>query len=109
MFNAGVQHEGAYVLVVAAGRAGLPELCALAPFSAKIASMRGCQRVLIDLLAVDRLLSPDENTLLGAQLDVVFRNIERVASVRPQPLTSSSSRIRVFSTLEEANQWLIAE
>ncbi len=108
MFHAGVQHEGAYVLVVASGRAELPELCALAEFSAKIASMRGCKRVLIDLLAVDRLLTPEEDMQLGAHLEAVFRDIERVASVHPHPHASRSSRIRVFSTLAEANQWLIA-
>lgn len=101
MFNAGVQHEGAYVLVVATGRAELPELCALAEFSSKIASMRGCKRVLIDLLAVDRSLSQEEDTQLGAHLAAVFRDIERVASVRPHAHASWSSHIRVFSTLEK--------
>lgn len=48
MFNAGVQHEGPYVLVVATGRAELPELCALAEFSAKIQN-EGCERALIRL------------------------------------------------------------
>ena len=108
MFHAGVQHKGAYVLVVATGQAELPELCALAEFSAKVACMRGCKRVLVDLLAVERLLTPEEHKQLGAHLSIVFRDLERVASVRPQ-LEATSSHVRVFSTLEEANEWLIAD
>lgn len=106
MFNAAVQHKGPYLLVIASGHAELPELCALADFSAKVASMRSCKRVLYDLLALERELTPEEHCRLGAYLAAAFHHFERVAAVRPDLQGYPNVPLGIFLTLKEAEEWL---
>lgn len=107
MFNAAVQHRGAYLLVIACGRAELPELCAVADFAATVAEMRGCKRVLFDLLAVERGLLPQEEVELSTHLASVFGGFERVAAVRTQLHDHPGLPLRTFLTLEEAGAWVV--
>ena len=117
MFNAGIQPQGAYLLVAASGDAELPELCALADFPAAVARYRGATRALFDLLALRPRLTPDEHVRLGQHIVAALANFERVAVV----LAEADDRlaadlagqqglvIRSFATLKEANDWLVAD
>ena len=113
MFNAGVQCNGRYLLIVASGGAELPELCALAAFAATIAEMRGCGRVLLDLLALRHHLSTADYLELGLRVSGTLSRLERVAAVAPAALEGvaiaglfEDTPLKLFGSLEQANDWL---
>ncbi|MEO7391616.1 MAG: STAS/SEC14 domain-containing protein [Ramlibacter sp.] len=75
----------------------------------------GDRRVLVDLRAVEGSLTPTEQIFLGELVAQSFPHMERVASVvPPEQITHNSEtaaqelgmRLRVFSSEEEAVQWL---
>lgn len=107
MFNVGIQHKGTYLLVVASGSAELPELFALADFAARVAVMRNIKRVLVDLLAVQRDLSPAEQSRLIGHLASAFSGLERVASVHQKSHEFPGLPVRTFLTLGAASEWLL--
>ena len=109
MFNVAVEHKGAYLLVVGSGSAELPELSALADFVATAASARNCKRVLIDLLAVERDLSPAEHAQLVSHMARRFGRLERIASVHAHSRAFPGLPVRTFTNLPEASDWLLGE
>ena len=117
LFNAAVQAEGPYLLVTASGDAELPELLALSDFPAAVARRRACKRALFDLLALRPRLSPADHVELGAHIAKTLRDMERVAVVLSEEADRLAADlaaqhgldVRTFSTLREANDWLVQE
>lgn len=81
LFNVAVQFEGAYLLIIASGSAALPELCALADFGATVASLRGCNRALFDMLALRNQMTREERYQLNNHIAASLSNLARVAAV----------------------------
>ena len=76
------------------------------------------RRLLVDLRAVEGELTPPEQIFLGELAAQSFPHLERVASVVPPAQITHNSetaarelgmRLRVFTSLEEATEWLLAE
>lgn len=117
LFNVAVQFEGAYLLIIASGSAALPELCALADFGATVASLRGCNRALFDMLALRNQMTREERYQLGNHIAASLSNLARVAAVLPpQEVTSWGAgdvaadrglRLRMFENLQDADGWLL--
>lgn len=117
LFNAGIQPLGRYVLVTASGDAELPELCALADLPSAVAARRGSKRALFDLLALHAVLAAGEDAQLGTHIARTLAGFDRVAVVlaseadsKPAHLAAEAGlAIQTFSTLMEANDWLLDE
>ena len=117
MFTVSIDDAGPYFLAVAGGKARLGHLCGLADLSAKVAVAKGCKRALIDLQAVEPHLSFTEHLQLGAHVAASFAPLERVATVVPVNERKGTSEkaaqkhglhLRTFTSLEEANDWLLS-
>ena len=76
------------------------------------------RRLLVDLRGVEGDLTSTEQVFLGELAAQSFPHLERVASVVPaHQITHNSEtaaqglgmRLRVFASMEEATQWLLAE
>jgi len=117
MFTVSIDDAGPYFLAVASGKAQLGHLCGFADLSARVATAKGYKRVLIDLLAVEPHLSFTEHLQLGAHVATAFAAVERVATLVPPNEKKGTSekaaqklglRLRTFTSLEEANAWLLS-
>ena len=117
MFTVSIDDAGPYFLAVASGKAQLGHLCGFADLSARVATAKGYKRVLIDLLAVEPHLSFTEHLQLGAHVATAFAPLVRVARVVPlnekkgtgeKAAQKLGLRLRTFTSLEEANAWLLS-
>jgi hypothetical protein len=117
MFTVSIDDAGPYFLAVASGRAQLGHLCGFADLSARVAVAKGYRRALIDLLAVEPSLSFTEHLQLGSHVASAFEPLDRVATLVPQNEKKGTSEkaarkhgldLRTFTSLEEANAWLLS-
>ena len=108
-------HHGPFLLVVASGPAKLGDFLGAIDVVRTESHERGDGRALLDLLAVETKLSPEEHQKLGRYLAEALGHLERVASVVPDQFRVHSSElsaqsaglnIRTFLALRDAIAWL---
>jgi hypothetical protein len=113
MFTVSVQRDG-YLLAAAVGRAELGDLCGMAGLVAEVARFSGLKQAVLDLLAVEPLLTTEEHEQLGnaiarilhwLQVASVIAFAERV-SVSELVAQRAGLNLKTFTNLVDAEQWL---
>lgn len=117
LFNVAVQHGGPYLLVVASGRAHLCDFFGLFDLAARVAQMKAHRRAIVDLLAVEPVLSFTEHLQLGAHVATALAGLDRVATVVDARFKTGTSEeaaqkhglnLRTFVDIHEATEWLVS-
>lgn len=115
MYNLSVQYSPSYLLIVISGTARIAEFCASAGFLAELARRLSYRRVLMDMLAVDMLLEPQDAHVLSSHLDQWLPYVTQLAYVAPEGaspgILEAVCRLRGvecerFGTLAQADEWL---
>jgi len=113
MFSVGIQHNG-YLLGVVTGEGELSYFCGAALMVAEVARRAGEKRLLIDLLGAQPKFEPEQHQELGEflgrawaglQVASVVPSVERVG-VSEAAAQAVGLRIRTFTNLAEAQDWL---
>lgn len=116
MFNIAVQHGRQSLLAVATGAATLDDMVGAAAMVAVIAGRAGHRRALVDVLGAQPQLTPEQHQQLGVEIARAWAALERVAVVVPaslrigvgeQAAQQQGLRLRTFTALEPATQWLL--
>lgn len=115
MFSFSVQ-RGTYLLGIVTGPCDLALLCGAAALVAEVMRRGGETHFLLDLLGAEPHLTPEDHQELGAfiarswvgvQVASVVPSIERVG-VSEEAAQQGGLRLRTFTTLAEAEDWLAA-
>ena len=117
-FDVSVRRLPEFTSVTVTGPASLDAFVALITGMAAETRRRGDRRVLVDLLGVLGELKFTDHFQMGTQAAQHLRHLDKLASVvPPERITHTSEKVavkqgfqlRVFTSLEEAVQWLTAE
>lgn len=104
-----------YLVITAAGPAGLGELTGLVALAGAVATHRGFRRALLNLSKVEPDLLFSEHLQFGTQASAVLGRLERVAAVVPPGYTDAPSakaaqrgglQVRTFLDLAKATAWI---
>lgn len=117
-FDVTVRRLPTFTSVTVTGPASLDAFVALITGMADETRRRGDRRVLVDLLGVQGELKFTDHFQMGTQAAQHLRHLDKLASVvPPERITHTSEKVavkqgfqlRVFTSLDEAVQWLAAE
>lgn len=117
-FDVTVRRQPDFTSVTVTGPASLDAFVDLITGMAAETRRRGDRRVLVDLLGVLGELKFTDHFQMGTQAAQHLRHLDKLASVvPPERITHTSEKVavkqgfqlRVFTSLEEAVQWLTAE
>jgi hypothetical protein len=104
-----------YLVITAAGPAGLGELSGLVALAGAVATHRGFRRALFNLAKVEPELLFTEHLQFGTQASDVLGRLEKVAAVVPSgymdaPSAKAAQRsglqVRTFLDLADATAWI---
>lgn len=116
MFQVGFQLEG-YALAVCTGELKLSAYCGTARLIGEVCRREGSRHVLLDLLGATPKMSERDHVELGEFIAPEFRGLT-VAVVVPsvqrvgtgeQVAQVSGAHLKTFTSLPDAEEWLLAE
>ena len=114
-FTVFTEAEPSYLVITAAGPAGLGELVGLIALAGGVATHRGVRRALLNLAKVEPELLFTEHLQFGVQASGVLGRLERVAAVVPPDYLDgpgakaaqlSGLHVRTFLDLADATAWI---
>jgi len=114
-FTVGVHHGPDFLLVVCTGPADIADQYAVVDLIARLAEMRGYRRALLDLTGAEPDLAFSDHLQVGGYIAEKLAGLDRVASVVQGKFRSGTSekaaqkqglRLRTFTALDEAQEWL---
>jgi len=114
-FTVSIEAEPSYLMITAAGAAGLGELIGFIALAGAVASHRDVRRALLNLAKVEPDLIFTERLQFGVQASGVLGRLEKVAAVVPsghldgpgaKAAQLSGLHIRTFLDLADAADWI---
>jgi hypothetical protein len=117
-FIVSTESKPSYLVITAAGPAGLGELVGLVALAGAVATHRGVRRALLNLANVEPELLFTEHLQFGVQASGVLGRLEKVAAVVPPGYLDAPSakaaqlsglHVRTFLHLADAMAWIQQE